>query len=125
MSAGKKGIPRNMARIEFLACRELIESLLAQGFDKKKIHARLTENGQITMSYDALCKVLLKVSMNKLSIQSITAPVLPSAPPLAPSGAKRPDHPGAAPVNQQGPRIVTPTLGKCPDPRDMNPEDAL
>ena len=73
MPAGKKRIARNMARIEFLACRELIESLLAQGFDKKKIHARLTESGQITMSYDALCKVLLKASRNKLSIQRITA----------------------------------------------------
>lgn len=120
MSAAKKRIPRNMARIEFLACRELIESLLAQGFDKKKIHARLTGSGQITMSYDALCKVLLKASMNKLSIQSIAAPVSP-APSSVPAGAK----PHAAPVNQQGPRIVTPTLGKCPDPRDMNPEDAL
>lgn len=124
MPAGKKRIARNMARIEFLACRELIESLLAQGFDKKKIHARLTESGQITMSYDALCKVLLKASRNKLSIQSITAPVSPASPP-APSSAKRPEQPWATPVNQQGPRIVTPTLGKCPDPRDMNPEDAL
>ncbi|MDR2744390.1 MAG: TraK family protein [Desulfovibrio sp.] len=75
MSAGKKRIPRNMSRIEFLACRELIESLLAQGLDKKKVHTRLVEGGQVTMSYDAFCRVLTRAVKNKLNIQSLAPPV--------------------------------------------------
>ena len=33
MTAAKQRIPRNMARIEFLALREEIEALLAKGYD--------------------------------------------------------------------------------------------
>ena len=43
MTAAKQRIPRNMARIEFLALREEIEALLAKGYDKRKIHTELTE----------------------------------------------------------------------------------
>lgn len=116
MSAAKQRIPRNMARIEFLACREEIETLLGQGFDKRKIHTKLTESGRITMSYDALCKVLLKAARNTLKIQSIAVPAAPVIP-AVPSAAK----PTSAPSR----RISPSSFNQCPDPRDMNPEDAL
>ena len=116
MSAGKKRIPRNMARIEFLACRETIESLLSQGFDKRKIHTRLVGSGQFTMSYDAFCKVLIKASNNKLKIQSLNAPE-PVAP-ITPTSAAKPLH-------SVGSKIISSVAKTFPDPRDMNPDDAL
>lgn len=106
----KKRIPRNMARIEFLACRETIEILLSLGFDKKKIHARLTENGEITMSYDALCKIMAKAARNELKVQSIGAPPAPPTPQKA--SAPRPAHPNiikAKPDGLQDPRTVDPS----------------
>ena len=111
MPAGKQRIPRNMARIEFLACRELIESLLAQGFDKKKAHARLVENGQATMSYDAFCKVLLKASKNELHIQSLTPHPAPA--PVT----RKPPAPAASP----GSRIIKPSADTLQDPRTVDP----
>lgn len=111
MSAGKQRIPRNMARIEFLACRELIESLLAQGFDKKKIHARLAKDGQVTMSYDAFCKVLRKASKNELHIQTLTPPPDP-----APVTRKPP-----TPVASSGSKIIKPSSDTLQDPRTVDP----
>jgi len=115
MPGDKKRIPRNMARIEFLACRDAIESLLSQGFDKRKIHTRLTESGQFTMSYDAFCKVLTKASSNMLNVQSLNA-----SPPTAPPTPA----PAARPLNT-GLKIITPAAKSFPDPRNMNPDDAL
>ena len=110
MSAGKKRIPRNMARIEFMACRETIESLLAQGFDKKKIHARLAKDGQITMSYDSFCKVLIRASNNELNIQSL-------APPPAPEPVERKP---TTPVANPGSKIIKPSSDTLQDPRTVD-----
>ena len=115
MPGDKKRIPRNMARIEFLASRDAIESLLSQGFDKRKIHTRLTESGQFTMSYDAFCKVLAKAASNNLNVQSLN--VAPHVP--APAAT-----PAARPITT-GPKIITPAAKSFPDPRNMNPDDAL
>lgn len=122
MSGGKNRIPRNMARIEFLACREEIENLLSQGFDKKKIHTRLLESGKITMSYDALCKVLLHASQNKLHIQSITPTTEDAAAPIPP----KPAEPSISrPLPNSGPRIVNSAREPFPDPRKMSLEDGI
>lgn len=110
MPTGKQRIPRNMARIEFLACRELIESLLSQGFDKKKIHTRLAESGQVTMSYDAFCKVLLKASKNELHIQSLTPPPDPAP------GTRKPP----TPVASSGSKIIKPSTDTLQDPRTVD-----
>ena len=112
MPAGKQRIPRNMARIEFLACRELIESLLAQGFDKKKAHARLVENGQATMSYDAFCKVLLKASKNELYIQSLAPPPEPAPEPIV--------HKPVVQPASSGSRIIKAGADTLQDPRTVD-----
>lgn len=72
-----KRIARNGARIELIACRETVEALMAQGLDKKKIHTRLTESGQFTMSYAAFCKLVIKVALNGLPVQTLSPPISP------------------------------------------------
>lgn len=118
VSTAKKRIPRNMARIEFLACREEIEKLLAQGFDKRKVHTRLTESGQITMSYDALCKVLIKASQNMLKIQSIAAPPTP-ADPVVPLAAKPPT------TRPSQPNVIKARSDELQDPRTIDPKSVF
>jgi hypothetical protein len=50
-----KRIGRNMGRVELLAVMEQIKALLAAGYDRKKIHSRLMEEGRVTMSYPTFC----------------------------------------------------------------------
>lgn len=116
MPTDRTRIPRNMARIEFLACREVIESLLSQGFDKRKVHTRLMENGQITMSYDALCKVLARASRNELKIESISAsgPATPAVP-----------APSAQPPQQAHPRVIKAKSDELQDPRNIDLKTVL
>ena len=124
MSGSKKRIPRNMARIEFLACREEIETLLSQGYDKRKIHARLIEKKKVSMSYDAFCKVLLNASKNKLNIQTINMPSEPKPIELSPS---HPIHLSQSKIATQnsGPRIITSNHEPFPNPRKMAVEDGI
>jgi len=79
MSPGKKRIPRNLGRIEFIACSDVIDSLRRQGFDNKKIHAALTANGKVTMSYSTLCYHLarfLKMKSDTLT-SNVASPLVP------------------------------------------------
>lgn len=55
-----KRIARNMGRIEFIACKDKIFSMLQTGYDIKKIHASLRERMMITMAYSTLCYQLAK-----------------------------------------------------------------
>jgi len=59
-----KRIGRNIGRIELLAVQGKVNSLLEAGYDRKKIHCRLVEDGAITMSYPAFC-YQLKQLLNK------------------------------------------------------------
>ena len=116
MSASNKRIPRNMARIEYLACRDLVDSLLVQGFDKRKIHTRLLEEGRITMSYAALCKVMIEAANSTL----FPAPASPPQP-----EPTRSQPPAPKPAQSSGPRIVKTEQTPFPDPRKMRVEDAI
>jgi len=55
MARKKKRIPRNMGRIEFIACQDVIDAMRVQGYDNKKIHAALVKKGKVTMSYATFC----------------------------------------------------------------------
>ncbi len=50
-----KRIGRNIGRIEFLAVQDRVKTMLAAGFDRRKIHRQLIEEGRITMSYPTFC----------------------------------------------------------------------
>ena len=94
-------IARNGARIELIACREAVEALMAQGLDKKKIHTRLTESGQFTMSYAAFCKLVLKVALNGLSVPTLMPPASP------PPSAAKPIHEPKIPSLPVAPKKLT------------------
>jgi len=64
MPAAKR-LRRYMARVEFLACKETVETMLEQGFSKKLIHERLTEEGRVSMAYITLCQILRKSTRKK------------------------------------------------------------
>jgi len=55
-----KRIARNMGKIEFIACKDKIYSMLQTGYDIKKIHESLLERKMITMAYSTLCYQLAK-----------------------------------------------------------------
>lgn len=54
-------IPKHMGRVEFIACRETVQAMAAQGYDNKTIHAQLTEQGRITMSYSSFCMYMARL----------------------------------------------------------------
>ncbi len=55
MALKQKRIARNMGRIEFIACCDVIEAMREQGFDNKKIHTALLKKKKLTMSYATFC----------------------------------------------------------------------
>ena len=55
-------LARNQGRIELLAVRAKVQELLNAGYDRRKIHSRLREEGVITMSYATFCFQLGKLS---------------------------------------------------------------
>lgn len=73
-----KRIGRNVGRIELLAVQDKVKSLLEAGYDRKKIHDRLIEEGNITMSYPTFCYQVKQ-------LLSLTAPVAAS-----PTAVQRP-----------------------------------
>ncbi len=50
-----KRIGRNMGRVELLAVRDIVNAMFEAGYDRKKIHCRLREEGRVTMSYPTFC----------------------------------------------------------------------
>jgi hypothetical protein len=51
---------RNVGRIEFIAVSNKVQALLDAGYDRKKTHAKLVEEGLVTMSYSTFCNQLKK-----------------------------------------------------------------
>lgn len=103
----RKRLRRNMAKVEFRACMELAESLLAQGFNKRLAYERLTEQGHITMSYFTFCKLVLKASRNALHVMS-----------LRPVSAVR--QTAASPPIKPQSKIITAQSDKLQDPRTID-----
>jgi hypothetical protein len=114
MSPEPKRLSNNMAGIEFAACLENIKELLQKNWKHAQIYRHLKEEGKITMSYGSLCYHMRRLSLDRLR-PSEEPPPTPRTPPLKPP----------APRPATGPRHVSPTSGKFPDPRDMNPDEAL
>ena len=77
---GNKRIGRNIGRIELLAVQDRVKSLLEAGYDRKKIHIRLLEEGCVTMSYPTFCYQLKQYFSN-------------TNPTALPQPAQRPKHP--------------------------------
>lgn len=102
MSSGKR-LRRKMAYVEYLACRDEIDSLVEQGFSKKMIYEQLIEKGRISMAYVTLCQIMQKITSESRCRVKNT-------------------------INssyKHGPRIVNSNHDPFPDPRKMNLEDGI
>ena len=103
-----------MAYVQFLAQLEEIKSLLAQGYSKKLIHERLTEQKLISMAYVTFCQIMQKEIQNDS--------------PAAPKEQKPVNTvqtPAPKPIPSSGPRIVNTAKEPFPDPRKMRVEDGI
>lgn len=100
MGTDKERIPRNQGRIEILACRETIESLVEQGFDRKKIFTRLEEKGAVTMTYSTFCRGFAKLIQppTKRPAQTSVPTEKNSVPALPGSGPQIIGKPGSGTV---------------------------
>ena len=103
-----------MAGIEFVACLDSIKEFLQKGWKHSQIHRHLKREGKITMSYGAFCYHIRRLSMDKHR---------PGEP--LPTALDKKVTPTPPPVRPVGPRHITPASNKFPDPRDMNPDDAI
>jgi hypothetical protein len=106
-------VRRYMARVEFLACKETIDSMLAQGFSKKLIHERLTSDGRCSMHYITFCEFIRNAERN-------IPPVKPVKATPSPTENRQPSP--AFPQRQPG--IIRAESKTFPDPRTMNPNDS-
>ncbi len=79
-----KRIGRNMGRIELLAVRDTVKAMLEAGYDRKKIHCRLKEEGRVTMSYPTFCYQFKQQFVGNAT----PAPIQNPAPPYLPKAGK-------------------------------------
>ena len=113
MDAEQKRLSNNMAGIEFVACLETIKEFLQKSWKYSQIHRRLKDESKITMSYGAFCYHMRRLSLDKHRPDEQQPALKPKLTPLA------------TPERFAGPRRVAASSGKFPDPRDMNPDEAL
>ena len=108
MTAVPERLRRNMARVEFLACMDSIEELLAQGFSKRLAYERLREQGRISMAYITFCLLTRKAAQNAL-------PVLSLRPAATLESKKQTSH-------QSEPKVIKAKQGGLQDPRTIDPQ---
>ena len=98
-----------MAMIEYKACKEEVDALLAQDFNSKLIHEKLTKEGRFTMAYPSFSQILRKAE-NKI----------PSARPVPAESRQTP------PVRpQRRPGIISADPEPFPDPRNIDPKTLI
>ena len=120
MAGSKPRIARNQGRIEFLASRDFIVSLVEQGFDKKKIFARLQKEHSITMSYAAFCRAFQKFYPQQGYVDELKKEPTQSQPvPRSPAVQAAPSE------VRPGPRKITSTFGKTTDPRTLDIDSVI
>jgi hypothetical protein len=61
----KSRLKYGQARVEFFACRDEIQRLMAAGYDLKTVYSQLKEAGKISMSYSAVHRNFAKIIQGK------------------------------------------------------------
>lgn len=100
-----KRLRHHKAKIEYRAWKEAIFQMMEQGYSKRLIHEELSKDGRISMAYITLCQFIRNSKKSA---------------PMAPAAESKPP-----PKPASGPRHVAAPSNKFPDPRDMNPNEAL
>ena len=90
-----KPLKKGEGRVQFFACRERVAELTNQGYDLTAIHAKLVEEGRITMSYSGFYENVTgrrknKPKTNRIRPKKLPAPAILSleAPQLPTSGTE-------------------------------------
>lgn len=96
------------ARVEYFACREEVEALLAKGYSVRLVYESMKEQERVTCGYSAFCDY---VRGNGKRLHSKKKEKPRNAPPLPPKTG--------------GPIIVGRTDNSFPDPRKMDVKDAI
>jgi len=89
---------KQMAKIEYQACKAEVEAMLAQDFSPKLIHEKLRKEGRFTMAYPSFTQILRNAERKPPAakpppphtIKPTTPPKLPSVP-AAPKKLIRPE----------------------------------
>lgn len=96
------------ARVEYFACREDVEALLAKGYSVRLAYEAMQEQGRVTCSYSAFCDY---VRGNGKRLHS-----------------RKRGKPRSAPLHPPkagGPIIVGQAKDSFPDPKKMDISDAI
>jgi len=103
-----------MAKIEYIACKDTVDTMLAQGFNPKLIHEKLTAEGRFTMAYPSFTQILRNAERK-----------IPPAKPtrIAPSPADI-RHPSFVRPQRQ-PGIIRVGPEPFPDPRNIDPKTLI
>ena len=99
------------ARVQFFACREEVEALLAKGYSVRMVYEQMQEQGRITCSYSAFCDYVRGEGKRQHSRKN--------------GKLKASQTPLPTQQKNTGPKIVTQRPNGFPDPRAMSLEDAF
>ena len=110
MPSGKR-LRKQMAKIEYMACKEMVDAMLAQDFNPKLIHEKLTEEGRFSMAYPSFTQILRNADRKIPATKSVpAAPAERQTLPICP---------------QRPPGIIKAETRTFPDPRTMDPNDSF
>lgn len=115
MTSSSNPLRRSMARVEFLACMDSVESMLGQGFSKQLIHERLREEGRISMAYVTFTKFIAKAAKGDLHVASLR----PAADSVTPPASK----PLITHASQ--PKVIKAASNELQDPRTVDPKSVF
>ena len=97
------------ARVEYFACREDVEAMLAKGYSARMVYEHMKEEGRVSCSYSAFCDYVRGNGIRKHSRRKKPLPQVNSRPL----------------TERSAPNIAQANLGGFPDPRTMRVEDAI
>ena len=96
------------ARVEYFACREDVEAMLAKGHSARNVYDHMKEQGRFVCGYSAFCDY---VRGNGKRLHSKKR-----------SGGSKPF---STPPRPAGPKIIRPSNEPFPDPRTMDIKDGI
>jgi len=112
--------------MEFAACADEIQAMLARCCTKRFIHAELTSKGHFTMAYVTFCQILQLAEKRGFDYQNLFhSPQKDGKTPSPAPGQISSPPPAPKTLPSSGPRIVNTTKESFPNPRDMRPEDGI
>jgi 3-phosphoglycerate kinase len=93
MTSERQRLPKNAAKVQFIAHLETIKSMLNEGYNLRNIHNKLCELSEFSMSYFTLCdryRKSVREVKNKEQAKPVITPKIPSAP-AVPKKLTRPE----------------------------------